>query len=150
MGVTSLGPHLRPTCNQASRGMFIKKKRWLLTSIQCFSWTFSDARGLGLLFKACACVVGLRENRLTRMRGTWGLFGRSAHEPTTPFTWLRRVNVLGQTAHESLKLCEKCGSNACVCLFFTPWGHVNFHAQIWALTRHWGHVGSMLDSDWLI
>ena len=69
----------------------------------CFSWTFSDARSLGLLFMVCACVVGLRENRLTRMRGTWGPFGRSAHEPTTPFTWLRRVHVLGQTAHASLK-----------------------------------------------
>ena len=32
-----------------------------------------------------------------------------------------------------LKLCEQCGSNSCVRVFFTPWGHVNFDAQIWAL-----------------
>ena len=66
----------------------------MLTSIQCvFSWTFSDARGLGLLFMVCACAVGLRENRLTWMRGTWGLFWRSAHGPTIPFTWLRRAKA---------------------------------------------------------
>ena len=70
MGVTSLGPHLRPACNQASCG--------------------------------------------------------------------------------SIKLCQQCGSNSCVCVFFTPWGHVGLHAQIWALWRHISHVGSMLDSDWLI
>ena len=35
-------------------------------------------------------------------------------------------------------------------LFFTPWGHVNFHDQIWALQRHLGHVCQMLPSDWLI
>ena len=65
MGVTSLGRHTRPTCHQALFEMFIKK-RLMLTSIQCvFSWTFSDARGLGLLFMVCACAVGLRENRLT-------------------------------------------------------------------------------------
>ena len=38
----------------------------------------------------------------------------------------------------------------CLCVFFTPWGHVNFYAQIWALTRHRSHVGSMLRSDWSI
>ena len=55
-----------------------------------------------------------------------------------------------QVLRGSIKLCEQCGSNSCVCLFFTPWGHVNFHAQIWALTRHFGHVCSMLRSDWWI
>ena len=55
-----------------------------------------------------------------------------------------------QVLRGSIKLCEECGSNACLCVFFIPWGHVNFYAQIWALTRHWGHMGSMLDADWLI
>ena len=27
-------------------------------------------------------------------------------------------------------------------------GSRDFDAQIWALQRHHGHVGSMLDSDW--
>ena len=48
----------------------------------------------------------------------------------------------------SLKLCEKCGSNSCVRVFFIPWGHVNFHDHIWALWRQMGHLTWMLDSDW--
>ena len=36
-------------------------------------------------------------------------------------------------AVRSIKLGEACGSNPCVCVFFSPWGHVNFYAQIWAL-----------------
>ena len=131
MGVTSLGRHTRPACHQALRGMFIKK-RLMLTSIQCvFSWTFSDARGLGLLFMVCACVVGLRENRLIRMRGTWGLFWRSAHGPTTPFTWLRRAKPLARTAHASNHHATKGSSYKCVCsfsygvtwIFMTKYGH---------------------------
>ena len=34
-------------------------------------------------------------------------------------------------------------------MFFTPWGHVNFHDHIWAFQRHLGHMTYMLDSDWL-
>ena len=34
-------------------------------------------------------------------------------------------------------------------VFFIPWGHVNFHDQIWALWRQLGHMTYMLDSDWL-
>ena len=37
----------------------------------------------------------------------------------------------------------------CVCVFFMPWGHVNFHDHIWAFQRHLGHMTYMLDSDWL-
>ena len=37
----------------------------------------------------------------------------------------------------------------CVCVFFIPWGHVNFHDHIWAFQRHLGHMTYMLDSDWL-
>ena len=33
----------------------------------------------------------------------------------------------------------------CACSFL---GQVNSYAQIWALTRHFGHMGCMLDSDW--
>ena len=100
MGVTSLGRHTRPTCHQAPFEMFIKKG-WCWPPYSVFSWTSSDARGLGLLFMVCACVVGLLGYMLIWMRETWGVFWRSAHGPTTRFTWLRIVKVLGQTAHAS-------------------------------------------------
>ena len=51
-------------------------------------------------------------------------------------------------SRDSLKLCEKCGSNCCVRAFFIPWGQVDFYDQIWALWRQLGHMTSMLDSDW--
>ena len=93
----------------------------------------------------CACAVGLRGNRLTGMRGTWGVVWRSAHVPTIPFTWLRRANALGPTAHASnyqallsIKLCEQCGSNSCVRVFFIPWGHVDNHDHIWAFVTSMG------------
>ena len=96
----------------------------------------------------CACAVGLRGNRLTGMRGTWGVVWRSAHVPTIPFTWLRRANALGPTAHASnyqallsIKLCEQCGSNSCVRVFFIPWGHVDNHAHIWAFVTSMGSHG---------
>ena len=34
-------------------------------------------------------------------------------------------------------------------VFFSPWGHVNFDAQIWAFVTSISHVCYMLDSDWL-
>ena len=126
---------------------FIKsQKKWFFHSTTvCFSWLLGDARGLGLLFVVCACAVGLRGNRLTGMRGTWGVVWRSAHVPTIPFTWLRRANALGPTAHASnyqallsIKLCEQCGSNSCVRVFFIPWGHVNNHDHIWAVVTSMG------------
>ena len=55
-----------------------------------------------------------------------------------------------QVLRGSLKLCEQCGSNSCVCVFFTPWGHVNFMTIFGTHLRHFGHVCQMLDSDWLI
>ena len=67
----------------------------------CFSWTSGDARGLGLLFMVCACAGGLRGNRLTWMRGTWGVIWRSAHGPMIPVTRLRRAKAWGRTAHAS-------------------------------------------------
>ena len=85
MGVTSLGRHTRPACHLGSpRDVLIKK--WMLTSIECVFLDFWDARGLGLLFVVCACAVGVRGNRLTGMRGTWGVVWLSAHVPTIPFT----------------------------------------------------------------
>ena len=122
-------------------------KKWMLTSIECVFLDFWDARGLGLLFVVCACAVGLRGNRLTGMRGTWGVVWRSAHVPTIPFTWLRRANALGPTAHASnyqallsTKLCKECGFNSCVRVFIIPWGHVNNHDHIWAfVTSIWSH-----------
>ena len=130
----------------------------MLTFIQCvFLWTDGDARGLGLCLSVCACAVGLGGHRLTWMRGTWGVVGRFAHVPTIPFTWLRRANAWGWSAHashlylgstRSLKLCQVCGSNSCVCVFFSPWGHVNWMPKYGTLWRQFGHMGSMLDSDW--
>ena len=124
--------------------MLIKKK-WILTSIECVFLDFWDARGLGLLFVVCACAVGLRGNRLTGMRGTWGVVWRSAHVPTIPFTWLRRANALDPTTHASnyqallsTKLCEKCRFNSCVRVFLIPWGHVDNHDQIWAFVTSMG------------
>ena len=151
MGVTSLGRHTRPACNQALLAMCWLKK-WILTSIECVFLDFWDARGLGLLFAVCACAVGLRGNRLTGMRGTWGVVWRSAHVPTIPFTWLRRANAWAPTTHASLfmrlKLCQECGFNSCVRVFFIPWGHVNNHDHIWAFVTSISHMGEMRDSDW--
>ena len=123
-----------------------KKKKLILTSIECVFLDFWDARGLGLLFVVCACAVVLRGNRLTGMRGTWGVVWRSAHVPTIPFTWLRRANALGPTAHASnyqalltrLRLCQECRFNYCVRVFLIPWGHVDNHNHIWAFVTSMG------------
>ena len=147
MGVTSLGCHTRPACNQALLAMYWLK-RLMLTSIQCVFLDFGVVRGLGLLFMTCACAIALRENSLTGMRGTWGVVWRTAHVPTIPFTWLRRANAWAPTAHASnyqalfsLKLCKQCGFNSCVRVFFIPWGHVNVYAQIWAFVTSMGSHG---------
>ena len=148
MGVTSLGRHTCPACHQVPLAIcWLKKVDFDLYTV-CFSWTSGDARGLGLLFMVCACAVGLRGNVLIGMRGTWGLFWRSAHVSTIPFTWLRRAKALGPTAHASNHHAT-IGVFLWMRVFFTPWGHVNFHDHIWALWRQLGHVCSMLDSDWL-
>ena len=127
-------------------------KKWMLTSIECVFLDFWDARGLGLLFVVCACAVGLRGNRLTGMRGTWGVVWRSAHVPMIPFTWLRRANAWALTTHASnyqallsIKLCKECGFNSCVRVFFIPMGHVDKTTRLW---RQFGHMGEMRDSDW--
>ena len=70
------------------------------------------------------------------MRGVWGYFSWFATSRLSP----------GST--RSLKLCEKCGFNRCVRVFFIPWGHVNNHAQIWAIVTSISHMGQMRDSDW--
>ena len=127
----------------------------MLTSIERVVLDFWDARGLGLLFVVCACAVGLCGNGLPGMRGTWGDNWRSAHVPTIPFTWLRRANAWALTAHASnyqallsIKLCEQCGSNSCVRVFFIPWvtwTTMTIYGHLW---RQWGHMGYMRDSDW--
>ena len=130
-------------------------KKWMSTSIERVVLNFWDARGLGLLFVVCACVVGLRGNRLTGMRGTWGDNGRSAHVPSIPFTWLRRVNAWAPTTHAfnyqallSIKLCKQCGFNSCVCVFFIPWVTCQTMPKYGHLWRHISHMGEMRDSDW--
>ena len=144
--MTSLGRHTRPACQPGSRFVFsLNHKKWFFTLQLCVFLDFWDARGLGLLFVVCACAVGLRGNRLTGMWGTWGVVWRSAHVPPTTFTWLRRANAWAPTAHASnyqallsIKLCEKCGSNPCVRVFFIPWGHLVFHDHIWAFVTSMG------------
>ena len=125
------------------------------SKILCVFLDFGDARGLGLLFMTCACAVGLRGHRLTGMWGTWGVVGWTAHVPTIPFTWLRRANAWTPSAHASnyqalfsLKLCQACGFNSCVRVFFIPRGSREFYDHIWAMWRHKSHMGEMRDSDW--
>ena len=48
----------------------------------------------------------------------------------------------------SIKLCQECRFNSCVCVFFIPWGHVSNHAQIWAFVTSISHMNQMRDSDW--
>ena len=48
------------------------------------------------------------------------------------------VPLVIQALLTRLKLCEKCGSNSCVRVFFIPWGHVNNHDHIWAVVTSMG------------
>ena len=142
-----------PLVIQAPIAMCLLKK-WMLTSIQCVFLDFWDVRGLGLLFVVCACAVGLRRNRLTGMRGTWGVVWRSAHVPTIPFTWLRRANALDPTAHASnyqallsIKLCKECGFNSCVRVFFIPMGHVDKTTRLWRQKVTWAKCAILIGRD---
>ena len=38
-----------------------------------------------------------------------------------------------QASRGSLKLCQECGFNSCVCVFFIPMGSREFYDHIWAL-----------------
>ena len=149
MGVTSLGRHTRPACNQALLVICRLKKVDFDLHTVCFSWTSGDARGLGLLFMVCACAVGLRGNVLIGMRGTWGVVWWSAHVSTMPFTWLRRAKAFDPTAHASYQHAT-IGVFLQMPMFFFPLGHVNMMPIFGTHLRHFGHVGLMLDSDWLI
>ena len=60
----------------------------------------------------------------------------------------RPVCNLGHSRELSLKLCEKCGSNYCVCVLLSMGSRESFY-HIWALIRHFGHVCCILFSDWL-
>ena len=64
---------------------------------------------------------------LSGMRGDWG--------------WIVYASHLSPGFARSIKLCQECSV-----LFLM--GSRDFDAQIWALRRHHGHMGSMLDSDW--
>ena len=63
----------------------------------------------------------------------------------TPWAQLRMRST---TRLFSIKLCEACGFNSCVRVFFIPMGHVSNHAQIWAIVTSISHMGQMRDSDW--
>ena len=124
----------------------------MLTSIECVFLDFWDARGLGLLFVIYACAVGLCGNRLTSMRGTWGVVWRSAHVPTIPFTWLRRANALDPTTHAfnyqallSIKTMPRMWIQLlCACVLYS-YGSRGLKQWLW---RHKSHMGEMRDSDW--
>ena len=89
-----------PLVNQVRDLFFIKSQKMIFSlHNSVFFLDFWDARGLGLLFMVCACAVGLRGNRLTGMRGTWGVVWRSAHVPTIPFTWLRRASLCARVLY---------------------------------------------------
>ena len=141
-----------PLVNQVRDLFFIKSQKMIFSlHNSVFFLDFWDARGLGLLFVVCACAVGLRGNRLTGMRGTWGVVWRSAHVPMIPFTWLRRANAWALTTHASnyqallsTKLCKECRFNSCVRVFFIPMGHVDKTTRLWRQS----HMGEMRDSDW--
>ena len=53
-----------------------------------------------------------------------------------------------QVSRGSLKLCQECEFNSCVCVFFIPMGSREFYDHIWALWRHISHMGQMRDADW--
>ena len=149
--MTSLGRHTRPACNKALLAMCWSKKVDVDLHTVCFSWLLG-CEGLGLLFVVCACAVGLPRNRLTGMRGTWGVVWRSAHVPTIPFTWLRRANAWAPTAHASnyqallsIKLYKQCGFNSCVRVFLIPMGSRGL--KQWVVTSI-SHMVEMRDSDW--
>ena len=118
----------------------LNHKKWFFTLQQCVFLDVWDVRGLGLFFVVCACAVGLHGNRLTGMRGTWGVVWRSAHVSTIPFTWLRRANALSPTAHASnhyvnnvdLTLVCVCSLPHGVTWFFMPkYGHCDVNGVTW-------------------
>ena len=53
-----------------------------------------------------------------------------------------------QVSRGSLKLCQECEFNSCVCVFFIPMGSREFYDHIWALWRHISHMGQIRDADW--
>ena len=52
--MTSLGPHTRPACNQATVDNLLNPKRWFWPQYSFFLLTSGDARGLGLLLRMCS------------------------------------------------------------------------------------------------
>ena len=50
-----------------------------------------------------------------------------------------------QALRGSLKLCQECGFNSCVCVFFIPWRSRG--KKQWVVTSI-SHMGEILDSDW--
>ena len=85
MGVTSLGPHTRPGCNLGyCRDLFFVLNDVDLYTV-CFSWTFGDARGLGL---NCACVPFV-----TRLRAVHKTMPRMWCSFSYGVTWLWCPNM---------------------------------------------------------
>ena len=119
MGVTSLGRHLRPACNlDYCRDLFLlnhQKKYEFWPQYSVFFIDFRWCEGSGDSFE-CLRMRSRSMRKCAHMNaGTWGVFWRSAHVPTIPFTWLRRAKALGRTVHASyLHACMCLPMNACV------------------------------------
>ena len=143
--MTSLGRHTRPVCNLGhSRDLFrIKWCGWMmLTSIQCVFIDFWWCEGSGASFECLRMRHRSRRKCAPMNAGDLGsrlAVCACAYDPNHVTAQDKRLGpncacvpfVTRLYAVCSLKLCELCGSNTCVCVFFFPWGHVNIHAQIW-------------------
>ena len=47
----------------------------------------------------------------------------------------------------SLKLCQECGFNSCVRVFFIPMGHVVFHGQFDVILVTWAKCAILIGRD---
>ena len=146
--MTSLGRHIRPACDQALLAMCWLKKVDFDLHIVCFSWLLG-CEGSGAIFRGLR--MRSRSTRKWAHRNAGDLGSRlavcaCAYDPIHVTAQGKRlgpncacVQLPGST--RSLKLCEKCGSNPCVRVFFIPWGHVDNHDHIWAFVTSMGSHG---------
>ena len=129
------------------RDLLIKKVDFDLYTV-CFFMDFWGCEGSGVCFERLR--MRSRSMRKCAHRNAGDLGSRlavcaCAYDPIHVTAQSKR---LGPHCACVQSLCEKCGFNPCVRVFFIPWGHVVFHDHIWALWRQFGHMAYMLDSDW--
>ena len=142
IGVTSLGRHLRPACNQGLLEIQLNKKNIILTSIQC---VFLDFRS------RCYVTSGVVITPPSPYEGSGNKFGgsclRSRIYPTPCFfeSMATHARGLGRSlrfthAQELCHLdCEGPGvhlSNSFPALWLVEMGHVNTSDDVPMLMRH--------------